>query len=358
MAAHDHAPESQNLPPRLGRYRVEQEIARGGMGRVVRVFDEDFRRPLAMKVLLDRARGQAGLEERFLREARLTGQLQHPGVPPVQELGRLPDGLPYFIMKLIQGDSLSTLLGRRTSPDQDLPRFLSIFEQICQTLAYAHGRGVIHRDLKPANIMVGAFGEVQVMDWGLAKELQDPNSGDSARSSSPRDETPTPSAAGGQPPGSAADPNNKAPTRTADWEDNTPQDQTEAGQVLGTPAYMAPEQACGEIDRLDARCDVFGLGAILCEILTGRPPFAAHNVGASFRMAQSGDLAGAFARLGGCGADAELIRLAKECLAVAPWERPPEAGPVAAAIARYQADLQQRLKQAEIEQAAATGQVR
>jgi hypothetical protein len=158
-----------DLPARLGSYRIEEEIARGGMGRVVRIRDDDFDRPLAMKVLLER---NSDLEDRFLREARLTGVLQHPGIPPVHALGRLDDGRPYFIMKLIQGRSLQTLLRDRSSPSADLPRFITIFEQICQTVGYAHDRGVIHRDLKPANIMVGAFGEVQVMDWGLAKLMK------------------------------------------------------------------------------------------------------------------------------------------------------------------------------------------
>src|SRR5262249_34717808 len=127
-----------------------------------------FDRPLAMKVLLER--GDNHLAERFLREGKLTGQLQHPGIPPVQEMGKLDDGRPYFIMKLIEGRSLYDLLRARSSPSQDLPLFVSIFEQICHTLGYAHAKGIIHRDLKPSNVMVGAFGEVQVMDWGLAKE--------------------------------------------------------------------------------------------------------------------------------------------------------------------------------------------
>jgi serine/threonine protein kinase/Flp pilus assembly protein TadD len=344
----------KDLPARLGRYRIEEEIARGGMGRVVRVHDEDFGRPLAMKVTLRTVQGRGDLEQRFLREARITGRLQHPGVPPVQELGRLPDGRPYFIMKLIQGHSLAELLRRRTRDNEhatpepgepaepsrqpssttgqhspaDLPRFLAIFGQVCQTVAYAHARGIIHRDLKPANVMVGAFGEVQVMDWGLAKVLGAEEGGPTAGAEA--------AAAGTVSPLPGAD----------------PAEGTMAGNILGTPAYMAPEQARGEVDRLDRRCDVFGLGAILCEVLTGRPAFAG-SVVEMVKRAQAGDLTEAFRRLERCGAEGELVRLAGKCLAPAPEDRPADAAALAEAVASYQADLQQRLKQAEIDQAAA-----
>src|SRR5262249_9797003 len=116
-------------------------------------------------------RDKPDLVRRFVREARIAGQLQHPGTVPVHELGNLADGRPYFAMKLVKGRTLEDLLDERKAPSQDLPRFLGIFEQVCQTVAYAHARGAIHRDLKPANVMVGRFGEVQVMDWGLAKLL-------------------------------------------------------------------------------------------------------------------------------------------------------------------------------------------
>src|SRR2546430_5934251 len=161
------APSAWRLPG--GRYHVLGEIAHGGMGVVLRVIDLDVQRPLAVKVLLRQYERTAA--DRFLEEARITGQLQHPGVPPVHEIGRLEDGRPFFSMKLIEGRTLSELLRDRPTPQTDLPRFLKIFQQIAQTLAYAHSRGIIHRDLKPLNVMVGAFGEVQVMDWGLAHRL-------------------------------------------------------------------------------------------------------------------------------------------------------------------------------------------
>jgi serine/threonine-protein kinase len=138
------------------------------MGAVLKAHDLTLRRELAIKVLLDQHRNQPELLERFLEEAQLGGQLQHPGIVPVHDLGECPDGRPYFAMKLVQGRTLAALLADRRGPAEDLPRFVKVFEQVCQTLAYAHARRVIHRDLKPANVMVGEFGEVQVMDWGLA----------------------------------------------------------------------------------------------------------------------------------------------------------------------------------------------
>src|SRR5262249_40645968 len=134
-----------------------------------RAHDPDLDRPLAIKVLQHDPATRPELACRFLDEARITGQLQHPGIPPVHEVGRMSDGRPFFALKLIIGQTLETLLKAQRQTADELPHFLTIFEQVCQTLAYAHSRGVIHRDLKPGNIMVGAFGEVQVMDWGLAR---------------------------------------------------------------------------------------------------------------------------------------------------------------------------------------------
>ena len=154
-----------------GRLQLFGEIARGGMGAVLKGRDTDLGRELAVKVLLDRHRDDPDLVRRFVEEAQIAGQLQHPGIVPVYDLGTFADHSPYFSMKLVRGRTLAELLQGRSSPDQDRPRFLGIFEAVCQTMAYAHARGVIHRDLKPSNVMVGSFGEVQVMDWGLAKVL-------------------------------------------------------------------------------------------------------------------------------------------------------------------------------------------
>src|SRR5262249_35161332 len=173
---------------------------------------------------------------------------------------------------------------------------VTIFGQVCQTVAYAHSQGVIHRDLKPHNVMVGAFGEVQVMDWGLAKVLASDNVADA-------DTVPGEEAAS----------------------------LTQVGQALGTPGYMPPEQARGEQETLDERADVFGLGAILCAVLTGRPPFEGRSVAAVLERAGRGDLAEAWQRLEDCGAYAELVRLARSCLAPAAGDRPRDAEAVAAA---------------------------
>jgi serine/threonine-protein kinase len=149
-------------------------IASGGRGDVYRARDRELQRDLAITVLLPRFVGRPDVARRFLAEAQVAAQLQHPGIVPVHEVGALPDGRPYFAMELVKGRTLAELLQERSSPAHDLPRFLGFFQQVCQAVAYAHSKGVIHRDLKPGNVMVGAFGEVQVMDWGLAKVLNAP----------------------------------------------------------------------------------------------------------------------------------------------------------------------------------------
>src|SRR5262245_18878727 len=141
------------------------------MGVVYRAHDTALDREVAVKVLSDHLADRPDAARRFLDEARVTGQLQHPGVPPIHEAGTLPDGRPFLAMKLIKGRTLDELLRERADPAADRPRMVAVFEQVCQAVAYAHARGVIHRDLKPANVMVGAFGEVQVMDWVLVKRL-------------------------------------------------------------------------------------------------------------------------------------------------------------------------------------------
>ncbi len=206
--------------PEVPGIEVESELGRGGMGLVLRGRDREFNRVLAVKVLLDRHQGDAHLTARFLEEGQINGQLQHPGIAPVHHRGQLSDGRPFFTMKLIQGQTLAELLAKRKQPSEDLPRFLAIFGPVCQTLAYAHARGVIHRDLKPANVMVGKFGEVQVMDWGLAKVI-----GTEATAHVETEVVET--VLGKRSPDSGG--------------------QSQAGSVMGTPGYLAPEQARGEI---------------------------------------------------------------------------------------------------------------
>ena len=165
------SPEMPRPADPAARLQLLGEIARGGMGAILKGRDSDIGRDLAVKVLLEKHSDNPGLIRRFIEEAQIAGQLQHPGVVPVYELGALADRRPYFIMKLVKGRTLADLLAARLDPADDQPRVLGIFLQVCQTVAYAHARGVIHRDLKPSNVMVGSFGEVQVMDWGLAKVL-------------------------------------------------------------------------------------------------------------------------------------------------------------------------------------------
>src|SRR5262249_1726609 len=266
------------------------------MGAILKGRDTDLGRDIAVKVLLETHAGKTELLQRFVEEAQIAGQLQHPGIVPVYELGQFADRRPYFTMKLVKGKTLARLLAARQDPSEERPRFLKVFEQVCQTVAYAHARGVIHRDLKPSNIMVGNYGEVQVMDWGLAKVL--PQGGVADEKSAPERQ-----------PAEAVSVIRTRGSRGSD----TPEGlglHTGAGSVLGTPAYMAPEQALGAVDRLDERADVFGLGAILCEVLTGRPPYLGSDFAQLHRKAARADLADAFARLDGCGADAEMVALA------------------------------------------------
>jgi WD40 repeat protein/tetratricopeptide (TPR) repeat protein len=321
-------PESPIEQTHAGRYHLEGQIGHGGMGDVCRAHDPDFRRPLAVKILKKQYKDSRDLTARFLEEAQITGQLQHPGVPPVHEIGRLPDGRPFLAMKLIEGRTLADLLDERPSPSDGLPRFLAIFEQICQTLAYAHSRGVIHRDLKPANIMVGAFGEVQVMDWGLAKVRSLASRADESLEKSSADALQTPSV-------------------------ETVVEPTQQGAVLGTLAYIPPEQARGEVELVDERSDVFGLGAILCVILTGQPPYCGASRQELHQRAVSTDLADAFARLTACGADGEVVTLARQCLTRERGDRPSNAAKVAEAITAYQASVQERLRRAELDRAEA-----
>jgi tetratricopeptide (TPR) repeat protein len=320
-AARRVAPEGLALHLLPERYALEQEVGRGGMGLVVRVHDKVLDRPLALKVLHERYKGRPDLARRFLDEARIVGLLQHPGVAPIHDLGQLADGRPFFAMKLVRGQTLAELLAGRPDPIADLPRFLHHFEQVAQTVAFAHSLGVIHRDLKPSNVMVGAFGEVQVMDWGLAKVLRSQGAG-------PPPAEPAPADASG-----------------------APEAVTQAGAVLGTPAYVAPEQARGE--PVGQRADVFGLGAILCQILTGLPPFVGPDSSAMLSQARNADLGGAFARLDQCGADPEMAALARRCLAADAGQRPADAAVVAREVAERRAAVERRLREAERERAAA-----
>lgn len=297
--------------PDVPGYRMLAEIARGGMGRVYAGYDLTLEREVAIKTLLPGAGA-----ERFVMEAKITARLPHPGIPPVHELGTLEDGTPYLVMKLIRGRTFAEMLKARATPAEDLPRLVQIFEQIAQAVGFAHSRGIIHRDLKPLNVMVGEFGEVQVMDWGLGRELRNADCG-------LRNE---------EPPGTHAD-------------------LTRVGVIMGTPGYMAPEQARGE--PLDARADVFALGSMLATVLTGQPAFVGNTMQETIDKAATADLADVLARLDACGAEQELLTLAKKCLTADSGKRLPDARQVAAEVAAYRAGVEARLRQVETEKAEA-----
>jgi hypothetical protein len=307
-------------PPDTPRYRFEAFLARGGMGEVWRGFDTLLARGVALKVLRERVFADGGAKARFEEEARHVGRLEHPSIVPVYDLGELADGRPFFVMKLVNGQTLAELLKARATPAEDLPRWVEVFEQVCAAVAFAHAQDLIHRDLKPSNVMLGEFGEVLVMDWGIAKAL-------SARPQ-PAPVLPAPVLPSPAVGGAATDPGGT---------------ETLPGQARGTPAFMAPEQARGEASRVGKASDVFGLGGILCVILTGQPPYT------RVQQALAGDVSEAFGRLDGCGADAELIALAKACLAAEAEARPADAAEVAGRMKCYRDEVAARQAQAERE---------
>ena len=242
-------PGSTAVPQGDARYEVISVLGEGGMGRVVEAIDKQFSRVVAIKEL----RGAGGDSARLQTEAVVTGNLEHPGVPAVYERGVRADGAPFYVMRRVRGRALEDVLAEA----KDLPGRLAqlpALTRAAQTLGFAHEKGVVHRDVKPQNIMVGGHGEVFVVDWGLAR------AGSLSSSVSSSDGT-----------------ESAAPQKTM------------AGAVMGTPAYMAPEQARGDGAMVDARTDVFALGAVLYRMLAGRPPYDGSSTAAVLELARRGE---------------------------------------------------------------------
>ncbi len=244
-------------PHAASRYVQGAELGRGGLGVVVEAFDQDLRSTVALKRPRSDVMGERAVHE-LVREAQVTAQLDHPNIPAVHALGIDQVGRPFFTMTRLRGRALSEILAaRRTDLEEagtfSTPRLLRIFLQVGSAVAFAHSRGVVHRDLKPQNIIIGEFGEVRLMDWGIAKVLSRPGEDDRPALST-----------------------------------SAPHEGTQAGAFIGTPGYAAPEQVRGETD-LDGRADVYALGALLYEMLTGRPPV----VGPTVASVVSGTLEGA-----------------------------------------------------------------
>jgi len=326
------SPMSKLVPQGRGNYQLLGEIARGGMGVILKGHDTDLGRDVAVKVLDEKFAKRPEVVQRFVEEAQIGGQLQHPGIVPVYELGLMADETPYFTMKLVKGHTLASLLQQRKEPSDNRGRLLSIFESVCQTMAYAHSKGVLHRDLKPANVMVGAFGEVQVVDWGLAKVLR---RGGTAGVRSVTDTAHT-------------------VIETVRSGAGSVGSDSMIGSVMGTPAYMAPEQAQGEVEQLDERADVFALGAILCELLTGKPPYLEIEGETIVSQAAHAKLKSARERIEACDGDPVLVQLCLHCLMTSRDARPANAAAVAKAVHEFLASVEERATKAEVAAAKAS----
>jgi serine/threonine protein kinase len=255
---------TEKYPASSGQYRVLRLHAQGGLGEVYLAYDKELHRNVALKEIRREHGAHPQNYARFRMEAEITGNLEHPGIVPVYQLGRHDDGRPYYCMRFIRGDSLGTAIERFHSkgPGRDpgeraleLRRLLGRFVAVCETIAYAHSRGVMHRDIKPSNIMLGPYGETLVLDWGLAKLIGSPP------------EAGTPDDAILRPPSASL---------SADTLD---------GELVGTPAYMSPEQASGDSDEIGPASDIYNLGATLYTLLTGKGPFD-HRRGMFQRVAE------------------------------------------------------------------------
>jgi len=316
----DAPAEPTSVPPGQ-RYTLNALHAAGGIGEIWLARDRALHRDVAVKRLQSHTAGSAVTRSRFLREAQITGQLDHPGVVPIYEICADADGEPYYAMRFLKGRTLTDAVREyhqhRKASGSDPQRFLNLlgaFRIVCNTVAYAHSKGVVHRDLKCDNVLLGDYGEVVVIDWGLAKEVGG-------------DVTPAAGAA-------EADLASAHPAATL------------AGHILGTPAYMAPEQAAGRLDRTGFPTDVYGLCAILYEILTGQPPFLGGNALEVLRRVEHEPPTPPGAVVP--GVPEALERICLKGLAKSPDDRHPSADSLARAVQAWVSDLAER-RQAEEE---------
>ncbi len=311
------------------KYTLVAPIGGGGMGEVHLVHDKDLRRDVAMKMLRAELSSSASLKRKFVAEAQATSQLEHPGIPPVHDIGVTPDGKIYFTMKVVRGSTLSTvlrdvLLGVKDARrEYTLHKLVSILEQIAEAVHFAHEKGVLHRDLKPENVMLGEYGEVHVMDWGLAKV------------------------------GTATDEESGAGNvSTAQTESGR---QTRFGAVQGTVPYMSPEQAMGQ--PLDRRSDIYALGAILYEILTLRQAFEGHGDDLLRRVRQ-GEFPAVETRNLQRPVPEALASLTRRAMTADPSARPATARAFADELRAFldgRAEKERRHREAEAEALAAQG---
>ncbi|MBM4087856.1 MAG: serine/threonine protein kinase, partial [Planctomycetes bacterium] len=311
------------------RYRIVGQVAQDERAAMLRAVDTDLQRPVLITVMLSGAARDTACKRRFLEETRVLGQLQHPGIPPLHEIGNLPDGRLYYSMHLISGRPLAELLAERVGPDTDQFRLLQTFEQVVRAIAYAHEEGVSHRDIRPSNILVGAAGEVQVIGWRYAKR----RAGQESR-------------AGGQ--ASDCEPIDAAERTGAD-----PEQRAVKSGMVSLFSYMAPEEACRDARHLTEPADVFALGAILCEILIGQPPYVGDDHTDVCRQAKEADLTGARKRLIDCGTDPELVAMTDRCLNAVPERRYAHAGELLVAMSDFLSNLPERVREADEQRAQA-----